>query len=130
MEKTNIASAQNGASGLNMIAGLWLFLSGFFMNAVTRDVTVHNAIVGGFIVVIAAIRYFGAPKQVWLSWLAALAGLWTIISPWALRFSAVPGPTANNVIVGLVIGSLGCWAAVESGDEFSQGGGRPLETGV
>lgn len=41
--------------------------------------------------------------SMWLSWLAFLAGLWLIISPFVLRFSTITNPTSNAVIVGVIV---------------------------
>jgi len=42
-------------------------------------------------------------RGMWLSWLAFLAGLWFIVSPFILGFSSVTRPTNNAVIVGVVV---------------------------
>ena len=99
-----------GATGLNFIAGLWLFFSGIFMSV--AGASGNNMLFGAIVAILAAIRYFSSPRAVWLSWLNVLCGLWTIISPWALHFSAARGATTNNVIVGIVIAVLGVWAAL------------------
>lgn len=42
----------------------------------------------------------------WLSWVAFLGGLWLIISPFILGYSATNAAMNNDVIVGVIVGVL------------------------
>ncbi|MCD6085961.1 SPW repeat protein [bacterium] len=53
-----------------------------------------------------------------LSWIEVLAGIWLIISPWVLQFSAEAGATYNSVILGLIVGIIGLVAV------FGKGGAK------
>jgi len=53
-----------------------------------------------------------------LSWIEVLAGIWLIISPWVLQFSAEAGATYNSVILGLIVGIIGLVAV------FGKGGSK------
>jgi len=48
-----------------------------------------------------------------------MAGLWLVLSPWALRFVAVPAATCNAVVVGVAI-------AIIAGCRLARWGTRPL----
>jgi len=107
------------ASGLNLLVGIWLFISAFVVPA-NGAMTTNNVICGIVVVVLAAIRAFGAFDAGWLSWLNALVGLWVIISPWAVA-GGQGGPTqgtiACNVITGAAVVILGCWSAIATGTQ-------------
>ncbi len=106
------------ASGLNVLAGVWLFISAFVVYAHGPMMT-NNVICGIAIAVLAAIRAFGAIEEGWLSWLNVLIGAWVIISPWAIMDTGPTAPTQamiiNNVITGGVMIILGGWSAIASG---------------
>jgi hypothetical protein len=105
------------ASGLNVIACIWLFISAFAIAHYGAMLT-NNVIFGIIVTVLALVRASGAYDQAWLSWLNALFGIWVVISPWAVMGTGPNGPTqaiiVNNCITGGVIIALGCWSAVAS----------------
>lgn len=107
-------------SGINVLAGIWLFISAFVIYAHGPMVT-NNIIFGIIVTVLALIRVSGAYDQSWLSWLNALCGIWVIISPWAVMGTGANGPTQgmiiNNVITGAVVAVLACWSAIASDTE-------------
>ena len=59
-----------------------------------------------------------------LSWIEVLAGIWLIISPWVLQFSAETGATYNSVILGLIVGIIGLIAVFGKGG--SKAGGAEM----
>ncbi|HJT77649.1 MAG TPA: SPW repeat protein [Gemmataceae bacterium] len=102
------------ASGLNILAGIWLIISpfvlGFFhYNQVSP---LLNTLIAGVIVLILAACRVGLPyRNAWMSWVNLLLGIWLIISPFFLpeyinTFRATP----NDVILGIVVGLLAIWS--------------------
>ncbi|MBN9120744.1 MAG: SPW repeat protein, partial [Planctomycetes bacterium] len=61
------------ASGLNLLVGVWLFVSAFAVYARGPMVT-NNALCGIGVAALAAIRALGAYEQGWLSWANVLLG--------------------------------------------------------
>jgi len=53
-----------------------------------------------------AIRHTHSGQVTTASGLDVLAGIWLLISPWCVGFSAVSGATSNDVIFGIIIGIL------------------------
>lgn len=102
-------------SGINVLAGIWLFISAWAIYAHGPMVT-NNIVFGVIVTVLALIRVSGAYDQSWLSWLNALCGLWVVVSPWAVMGTGPNGPTQamiiNNCITGGVIAVFGCWSAL------------------
>lgn len=103
------------ASGLDVLAGVWLLISPFILGFSRYDLataTNNNLIVGLAVAVLAAIRAFGAYRHASISWVNALLGLWTLLAPWVLSFIAYRTPTVNNILTGLVILILASWSAI------------------
>jgi hypothetical protein len=109
------------ASGLDVLAGVWLIISPFCMAARTSAITSNNVILGIIIAILAFIRFSNASyRTVGLSWVNALLGIWVLISPWALRFSHIHGAMTNNVCMGIIIIFLSCWSALASVNDRDQ----------
>lgn len=97
---------------VNTVLGIWLFISPFLGIGMASDVAAWNSYVCGVIVAVFAVWAIVRP-QAWEEWLNLVVGLWLILAPFALQFSDRAGPTANQIIVGLVIGVDAVWAAVQ-----------------
>jgi hypothetical protein len=108
------------ASGLNVLAAVWLFISAFTVYAHSSMMT-NNVILGICVAVLAVIRASGAYDQAWLSWVNALLGVWVVVSPWAVMGTGPNGPTQamiiNNCITGGVVIALACWSALATNTE-------------
>lgn len=119
------------ASGLDLLAGLWLIISPFVLGysdlgqatkTMASQATNNSLIVGFTVAVIAAIRLANAYRfgeyelpTMWLSWLSALLGLWLIVSPFVLGFADVTNLTTaywNTIILGIIVTVLGVWSAL------------------
>jgi hypothetical protein len=106
------------ASGLDVLAGIWLLISPFVIGFASVSAAATNNVVCGIIVtVLAAVRFFGAYRQGWLSWVNCVIGLYTIASPWIVGFARNHHATTNNVVIGIVIAILAFWSAVATNTE-------------
>ncbi len=101
------AGAVKTASGINVIAGIWLIISPFVL-AFYRDpaATWDLIIVGIIVLILAATRVAGPLRTAWASWINLILGIWLIISPWVYRAGGLPAPVWNNVILGIIVGVL------------------------
>jgi uncharacterized membrane protein len=100
------------ASGLNIIAGLWLILSPFFLRYSAFGASTVNDVIVGIIVAILAIIAMNNPRNTWASWINLVLGLWVIIYPFTAHYGSISRVVANNVIVGIVIAALALASAV------------------
>lgn len=101
------------ASGLNIIAGLWLILSPFILGYTALRSSMWNAIIVGIIVAaIAAMRLYGARRHGWLSWVNAALGIWLILSPFFFGVAGDHRVLWNFVVVGIIVTALGVWSAL------------------
>jgi hypothetical protein len=120
------------ASGLNLLAGLWLIASPFVLPA-TGDMVTNNVVFGVIVAALAAVRALGTYDQSWMSWLNAVVGAWVVVSPWAVMHNTATGPTHDmivcNVITGCVIVALGVWSALATNTEYRPATYRgPIDT--
>ncbi len=99
------------ASGLNIIAGIWLVISPWIFAYATGAGEWNSIIVGIIVAVLAAIRAFGAYDAAWMSWVNVVLGIWVVIAPFVFGYATFPGRMWNNIIVGIIIAALGIWSA-------------------
>jgi hypothetical protein len=103
------------ASGLDTLAGIWLLISPFVVGfAYLTAAMTNNVVCGAVVIILALARFAGASRQVWMSWVNCLIGIWVLISPWVIGFARNHPATTNNVIIGIIIAILAFWSAVAS----------------
>jgi hypothetical protein len=107
-------SGNNGpsrvASGLNILAGIWVFISAWVFAGGGAGAVWNSIIVGILIVIFAAIR-MSRSAPVWPAWLNVILGIWLIISPWIYGFALDSGRRTNDIIFGIVVIVLAIWSA-------------------
>lgn len=102
------------ASGLNILAGLWLIIAPFLLDyGDLREALGNDVILGIIIASIATIRAFGAYGADWLSWTNFVFGGWLIVAPFILGYARV-APVWNDIIVGVIVLALAAWSALAS----------------
>ncbi len=87
----------NWAPGINLILGVWLFISAFVWPHTTAAMT-NTWILGVIIAVISAIS-LSVPQ---VRWLDALAAVWLFISTFAISHQNV-GTVWNYVVIAVVV---------------------------
>ena len=105
------ASGSVWASGINIIAGIWLIIAPFVLAYGNETARVNDIVLGAVIGVLALIRTL-APNAgtVWLSWLNAIFGIWLIIAPFVLAYAGATART-NDIILGIIVLILGVWSS-------------------
>lgn len=98
---------------VNLVLGVWLFISPFVGLGAVNSVIAWNSYVFGVAIVIFAIWALARPQQ-WEEWINFLIGLWLIISPFVLTYYATQqGPATNHIIVGILVAGGAIWAALQ-----------------
>jgi len=92
-----------GASGINLLAGIWLFVSAWVYGAYALQNAWNSWIVGALIVILAAIRLSQPMKTVWASWINCALGIWTFASPWIYDYHTNTDRAINSMAVGIVV---------------------------
>lgn len=93
----------------NLVFGLWLLISPWVLAyRMEASATWNAVIVGALIVAVALFELFRI--RAWEEWTSVALGVWLLISPWLLGFSAVGSAMWTAVIVGLAVAVLALWA--------------------
>jgi hypothetical protein len=106
-------------SGLDTLAGLWLCASAFMFQ---RDANIawDQVLIGLAVAVLSSSR-LGGYRRAWPSWIIALLGLWTLLSPWLIARVIETAMMWNTVVTGVVIISLAVWGALATEHKLSPG---------
>lgn len=99
-EERHDAMETRSASGIIILAGIWLIISPFILSYDSAAVTWNQVIFGVIIGILGIIRYMNLAAT-WASWLSALAGLWMVIAPFAIG-GATTAARWSSVITGLI----------------------------
>ena len=92
----------------NAVLGAWLLLSPWALGFSNDPVALGNAVIVGLALVVAALGAMLVP-QAWEEWSEAALGLWLIVSPWALGFSALGNAMLVALATGAVVLALVLW---------------------
>jgi hypothetical protein len=71
----------------------------------------HLYIVGAAITVLALVALYAF--NAWEEWVNGALGLWLLVSPWLMGFSASAVLTWNAVIAGILVAVFAGWALYE-----------------
>jgi hydrogenase-4 membrane subunit HyfE len=104
------------ASGLDVLAAIWLFISAFTV-PMTYSLAWTNGVIAVIVFVLAGIRASGAYDQSWLSWVNAILGLCALLAPWFASVNPRSPAIINNVITGGIIILLAIWSALATNTE-------------
>ena len=100
---TKSSGVVKAASGVVLLAGIWLFVSPWVYNAYTLQNAWNSWIVGALMVVFAAIRLSGSLSMAGVSWVNCLLGIWTFASPWIYAYTNHESRFVNSMVVGVIV---------------------------
>jgi hypothetical protein len=93
---------------VNSVIGVWLVVSPWALGILDERIAAGNAVIIGLALAAAALGAMLVP-QAWEEWTELLLGLWLIVSPWVLGFSALTNAMWAAVATGIVISALALW---------------------
>ncbi|HEY7075746.1 MAG TPA: SPW repeat protein [Solirubrobacteraceae bacterium] len=102
------------ASGLNLLAGIWLIIAPFVLGYGNGDPYWNDIVFGAIVALIALIRISGAYRAEWLSWINALIGVWIFVSAFWLDSTMTAG--WNDIILGVIVFILALISAGATSD--------------
>ena len=103
------------ASGVNIIAGVWLISAAFVLCPTQPVIRWNDTVAGLILLVLASLRYVHPLHRFWMSWLNALVGLWLTASPFILQCHHIASQV-NDTTLGFVVFVAGAVSAsVRSG---------------
>jgi len=109
-------------SWLVAVAGLWALVSPFSLGYSAITMAMWNAVIVGAVLIILAAgaalsRDAGIDRN--LDWINAVLGLWLVVSPFILGYSATMAALWNTIIVGLMVIVLAVWATFTFGQSVA-----------
>lgn len=100
-----------GISMLNILVGVWLVISPYFLNAADDVVVLWNNTVTGLLIgLFALLRAILPARASGLSWLNAVLGAWMIVAPFALLY-ATGGIFWSTLLSGIAVLIMGVGSA-------------------
>ena len=98
-------------SWLNIIVGIWLFISPWVLGTTSDAATAWNAWIIGAAIVVVALIALGTPASAAAPWINVVLGVWLFISPWVLRYTDVSDGATNAWVFGVVAVLVALWAS-------------------
>jgi SPW repeat len=102
------------------LLGFWLLLSPWILHFADEAAAMQNAVVLGFVLILAEVVTLSA-FQVWEEWINIALGAWLVVSPWVLP-GIGPAASADFVIVGLLVIALAAYEMWQVGNARESGG--------
>lgn len=99
---------------LQLLLGIWLFFSPWILGFAGTGGAAWNAYLIGVGLVVFSVIALYLPK-LWEEWITLVLGVWLVIAPWVVGFSALKNPTQNSVIIGIVTVILSVWVMAMQG---------------
>src|SRR3954454_12249569 len=97
------------ASGLNVVAGIWLIIAPFVLGYGGGDPYWNDIVLGALIALVGVARVLSGTRYAWLSGLNMLFGAWVFAA--AFWLDATARASWNDAIVGAIVFLLGAVAA-------------------
>jgi hypothetical protein len=97
-------------SWLNVVVGVWLFISPWVLGTTSDGATAWNAWIIGAAIFVVALIAISSPASVVAPWGNVVLGVWLFISPWVLRYTDVSDGAVNAWVFGVVTVLVAVWA--------------------
>ncbi len=93
---------------VNQVLGAWLFISPWVLRYAGTPAAWNAYVMGAGIVVFALIAAY-MPKA-WEELINTALGVWLVVSPFVLGFSASEMVALHTVVVGILVAAFAVWA--------------------
>jgi hypothetical protein len=90
-------------SWTSVVLGIWLFISPWVLQYGDRMADLNSFVLGILVFILGIWSATASAELAGLAWANAVFGVWLIVSPWVLRFSAVTRAMGNDVIIGVAL---------------------------
>lgn len=99
------------ASTINLLLGVWLFVSPWVYGDYVYRTAWNSWVVGVILVAFTWMRISYPASMPGLSWFNAILGVYIFISPWIWQYTANTGRFINSLCVGFVVCVLSIYSA-------------------
>lgn len=96
-------------SSVLMLGGVWLVLAPYLLNYATSNASTNDILTGIAIGVLAAVGALATTRSRATSWLTLAAGVWLVVAPFGLGYTAEQTPFWNDIIIGAAVIALSVW---------------------
>ncbi len=100
---------------VNLLLGLWTLVSPWVLAYQTETQPMWNSVVIGLLIAVMAVTEL-VDLMAWEEWSNVALGIWLLISPWVLGFSALHVAMWNAVVIGIVVAGLALWVLATDKD--------------
>jgi len=97
---------------INALIGIWFIIAPAVLPFPNNAAMAWTSVIGGLILLAlagSATLSEEARRQAWIQVVNGLIGIWFIIAPWVLAFTAQPGNFWTSLILGIVVLILSIW---------------------
>ena len=111
--------SSKATAGINILLGIWMFLSPWVYSAAGYGSAWNSWIVGAIIALVAMFRLSNPVTGRGLAWINVILGVWLFMSPWIYGYTANMGRFVNSLCVGLVVVVMSIYGASAHGDRLT-----------
>ncbi|RME43876.1 MAG: hypothetical protein D6791_14485 [Chloroflexi bacterium] len=100
---------------INLVLGLWLLVSPWVLGFANMTTPLWSHIIVGAIIALLALWRALEPAdegRAWASWVMAILGLWSVVSPWVFGYNTTVNWMLSDIIAGIIVAALAIWTAM------------------
>lgn len=94
---------------LKVAVGLLVIASPWILGASASNAILWNSLIVGGLLALAGLWALYQPMEALPEWASVVLGIWLVISPWILGFSATTSAVWYDVIAGAVVAIVAVW---------------------
>jgi SPW repeat len=114
------------AASLNLLLGIWLFVSPWVYGVYRSQGSSYNSwVVGVLIAMLATARYVSPATTRGLSFMNMVLGAWTFASPWVYNYTPDTGRFINSLCVGAIVFIVAAYGSMGVGHPTAGHGAPP-----
>lgn len=91
---------------VNALIGIWLIIAPFTLSFTGEAAQMWTSIVGGVLLLVlagSAALNAKARRQAWIQYVNGLVGIWFILAPWVLSFTARSSEFRTSLVAGIIV---------------------------
>lgn len=97
------------------VAGLWAVIAPFLLGYRSTSAALWNDLIVGIVIIVLAVVSALSENEnnvKTINWVTAVGGLWLVLAPFILGYSAIAAALWSDIIVGIVVLVLSVWSEI------------------